>query len=122
MSNQSVNTEDMLNNLTNVQGIKCWGAHTGIKSMRRDLAIIYSEQPANASATFTQNDVVAEPVKLSKKHVVDNRAQVIVINAGNANAGTGEQGYQGAVAMARTTAEALNIDQELVLVASTGLI
>ena len=122
MSNQSVNTEDMLNNLTNVKGIKCWGAHTGIKSMRRDLAIIYSEQPANAAATFTQNDVVAEPVKLSKKHIADNRAQVIVINAGNANAGTGEQGYQGAEAMARAAAEMLKIDPEMVLVASTGLI
>jgi len=122
MNQQTVNSDDLLNNLTNVKGIKCWGAHTGIKSMRRDLAIIYSEQPANAAATFTQNDVVAEPVKLSRKHIADNRAQVIVINAGNANAGTGEQGYQGAEAMAGTTAEALGIDQELVLVASTGLI
>ena len=122
MNQQTVNSDDLLNNLTNVKGIKCWGAHTGIKSMRRDLAIIYSEQPASAAATFTQNDVVAEPVKLSRKHIADNSAQVIVINAGNANAGTGEQGYQGAEAMARTTAEALDIDQEMVLVASTGLI
>jgi glutamate N-acetyltransferase/amino-acid N-acetyltransferase len=122
MSNNLVNPEDMLNNLTNVKGIKCWGAHTGIKSMRRDLAIIYSEVPANAAATFTQNDVVAEPVKLSRKHIANNQSQVIVINAGNANAGTGEQGYQGAEAMAETTAQELGIDKELVLVASTGLI
>ena len=122
MNPQKVNADDLLNNLTNVKGIKCWGAHTGIKSMRRDLAIIYSEQPAHAAATFTQNDVVAEPVKLSKKHIADNLAQVIVINAGNANAATGEQGYRGAEAMARTAAEALDIDQEMVLVASTGLI
>ena len=122
MNPQKVNADDLLNNLTNVKGIKCWGAHTGIKSMRRDLAIIYSEQPAHAAATFTQNDVVAEPVKLSKKHIHDNLAQVIVINAGNANAATGEQGYRGAEAMARTAAEALDIDQEMVLVASTGLI
>ncbi len=122
MNPQKVNADDLLNNLTNVKGIKCWGAHTGIKSMRRDLAIIYSEQPAHAAATFTQNDVVAEPVKLSKKHIADNLAQVIVINAGNANAATGEQGYRGAEAMARTTAKALDIDQEMVLVASTGLI
>ena len=122
MSNRSVNTEDMLNNLTNVKGIKCWGAHTGIKSMRRDLAIIYSEKPANAAATFTTNDVIAEPLKLTKKHIKDNQAQVIVINAGNANACTGEQGYQGAEAMAETAAEALGIEKEMVLVASTGLI
>jgi glutamate N-acetyltransferase/amino-acid N-acetyltransferase len=122
MNPQKVNADDLLNNLTNVKGIKCWGAHTGIKSMRRDLAIIYSEQPAHAAATFTQNDVVAEPVKLSKKHIANNLAQVIVINAGNANAATGEQGYRGAEAMARTAAEVLDIDQEMVLVASTGLI
>jgi len=122
MKKNLVSAEDMLNNLTNVKGIKCWGAHTGIKSMRRDLAIIYSEVPANAAATFTQNDVIAEPVKLSMKHIKDNRAQVIVVNAGNANAGTGEQGYKGAEAMAETTAKELGIDKELVLVASTGLI
>ncbi len=122
MSNKSVNTNDLLNNITSVKGIKCWGAHTGIKSMRRDLAIIFSEAPANASATFTLNDVVAEPVKLTRKHLHDNRAQAVVVNSGNANACTGEQGYEGAEAMAQTTAEGLGIDKELVLVASTGLI
>ncbi|MFP4619733.1 MAG: bifunctional glutamate N-acetyltransferase/amino-acid acetyltransferase ArgJ [Bacteroidales bacterium] len=122
MSKQSVNTNDLLNNITNVKGIKCWGAHTGIKSMRRDLAIIYSEVPANAAATFTLNDVIAEPVKLTKKHISDNRAQAIVVNSGNANACTGEQGYKGAESMAKTTAEGLGIDPELVMVASTGLI
>lgn len=115
-------TNKMVNNITNVRGIKCWGAHTGIKSLRRDLAIIYSEKPCSASAVFTQNDMLAEPVKLSKKHIEDNMAQAIVINAGNANAGTGEQGYKGAEAMAETLAEGLGIDKKLVLVASTGLI
>ncbi|MBN2615121.1 MAG: bifunctional glutamate N-acetyltransferase/amino-acid acetyltransferase ArgJ [Bacteroidales bacterium] len=113
---------DLIKNITNVRGIKCWGAHTGIKSMRRDLAIIYSEVPANASAVFTRNSVVAEPVKVSKRHIADGKAQAIVINAGNANAATGEQGRQGAEAMAQTMAEELEIDKELVLVASTGII
>lgn len=112
----------MIKNMTNVRGIKCWGAHSGIKSMRRDLAIIFSEVPASASAVFTQNEVVAEPVKLSRKHIADGRAQAIVINAGNANACTGADGYEGAVAMADAMAEELNIDRELVLVSSTGLI
>ena len=91
----------MVDNIVNVRGIKCWGAHTGVKSLRRDLAIIYSEVPASAAATFTQNKVVAEPVKLSKKHIADGRAQVILCNAGNANACTGEEGYQGAVKMSK---------------------
>ena len=120
--NTKVDSNDIVNNLTDVKGIECWGAHTGIKSMRRDLAIIYSEKPCNASAVFTRNDLIAEPIKLCKKHIADNQAQAIVINAGNANAGTGDEGYKGAVAMAQTLADQLKIDKEMVLVASTGVI
>ena len=112
----------MIKNITNVRGFKCWGAHSGIKSMRRDLAIIYSEVPAAAAATLTQNKVQAEPIKLTQKHLKNNRAQVIVCNAGNANACTGEQGRMGAEAMADTVAEMLKISPEDVIVASTGLI
>ncbi len=112
----------MIRNLTSVRGYKCWGAHTGVKSLRRDLAIIYSEVPASAACTFTQNKVVAEPVKISREHIKGGMAQVIVCNAGNANACTGEQGRRGAEAMVKTTAEILGIDEKLVLIASTGLI
>src|SRR5690606_13948607 len=108
----------MIKNITNVRGIKCWGAHTGVKSLRRDLAIIYSEVPANAAAVFTQNQVVAAPVTLSKKHIRNGKAQAIVVNAGNANACTGKQGMEGAESMAQTLADELSIDKELVLVAS----
>ncbi len=112
----------MIKNITNVRGIKCWGAHTGVKSMRRDLALIVSEKPATASAVFTLNQVVAEPVKVSKKHIQDGLAHAIVINSGNANACTGEEGYRGAIAMTEAVAGELGIDREMVLVASTGVI
>ncbi|MEQ9306104.1 MAG: bifunctional glutamate N-acetyltransferase/amino-acid acetyltransferase ArgJ [Marinoscillum sp.] len=114
----------MIRNITNVRGIKCWGAHTGVKSMRRDLAILYSEVPAKVSAVFTQNLVVAEPIKLTRKHLeeTNNMAQVIVCNSGNANAVTGKQGEEGAFAMAKTAAEEFNIDTNQVMVASTGII
>jgi len=112
----------MIKNITNVRGITCWGAHTGVKSMRRDLAIIFSKVPASAAAVFTQNQVVAAPVTVSKKHIKDGKAQAIVINAGNANAATGKLGMEGAEAMTQTLAEELKIDKELVLVASTGII
>jgi glutamate N-acetyltransferase/amino-acid N-acetyltransferase len=112
----------MIKNITNVRGITCWGAHTGVKSMRRDLAIIFSKVPASAAAVFTQNQVVAAPVTVSKKHIADGKAQAIVINAGNANAATGKQGMEGAEAMTQSLAEELKIDKELVLVASTGII
>ena len=112
----------MIKNITNVRGITCWGAHTGVKSMRRDLAIIFSKVPASAAAVFTQNQVVAAPVIVSRKHIADGKAQAIVINAGNANAATGKQGMEGAEAMTAALAEELKIDKELVLVASTGII
>jgi glutamate N-acetyltransferase/amino-acid N-acetyltransferase len=109
-------------NVTDVKGFKFWGAHTGIKSKRRDLAIIYSEKPANAAAVFTKNLVVAEPVKLSRKYIKNGKAQAIVVSSGNANACTGEQGRQAALAMAEATANGLGIPTEEVLVASTGVI
>lgn len=112
----------MLNNITHVRGFKCWGAHMGIKSKRRDIALIYSEVPASAAALFTQNIVCAEPVKLSREHIKGGKAQAIICNSGNANACTGEAGWKGAVAMAEETAKLLDIPKELVQVASTGLI
>lgn len=92
--------------------------------MRRDLAILYSEVPAKVSATFTQNLVIAEPIKLSQKHLKEsnNIAQAIVVNSGNANAVTGKQGEEGAYAMALAAAEELKININQVLVASTGII
>ena len=112
----------MVENLTSVKGIKCWGAYTGVKSMRRDLALIVSDEAANVSAVFTQNLVVAEPVKLAKKHIANGKARVIVINAGNANACTGKQGEEGAKAMVQAAAEAFEVEPEEVIIASTGVI
>ncbi|TVR79322.1 MAG: bifunctional glutamate N-acetyltransferase/amino-acid acetyltransferase ArgJ [Saprospirales bacterium] len=112
----------MNKNITDVKGFTCWGAHSGVKSMRRDLAIIFSERPCVASATYTTNKVVAEPLKLTRKHLKDKKAQVLICNAGNANACTGIQGRKGAEAMAKTAAKLLGLKNEDVIVASTGLI
>ncbi|PWN07184.1 bifunctional glutamate N-acetyltransferase/amino-acid acetyltransferase ArgJ [Rhodohalobacter mucosus] len=112
----------MLKNITHVRGFTCWGAHMGIKSKRRDLALIYSDVPASAAAVFTRNVVCAEPIKLSRKHIKNGKAQAFVINSGNANACTGTKGMEGAVAMAETTAKELKIPVNSVIVASTGLI
>jgi glutamate N-acetyltransferase / amino-acid N-acetyltransferase len=94
----------------------------GIKSKRRDLALIYSEVPASVAAVFTRNVVCAEPIKLSRKHIKNGKAQAFVINSGNANACTGKKGMEGAVAMAETTAGELKIPTDSVIVASTGII
>ena len=112
----------MQRNITHVRGFKCWGSHIGIKSKRRDLAIIFSEYPADAAAVFTKNLVQAEPVKVSKNNIADGKAQAFVINSGNANACTGNQGREGAIAMVETAAAQLNIRQKDVIIASTGII
>jgi len=112
----------MVKNLTHVRGITCWGAHIGIKANRRDLALIKSQVPASAAAVFTVNRVVAEPLKISRRNVADGCLQAFVINSGNANACTGEQGRRGAEAMLEAASEALEILAEHILIASTGLI
>lgn len=84
--------------------------------------MIFSEAPACAAGVFTTNQVQAAPVLLDKKRIKSGRCQAIVANSGNANACTGEQGLRNAEAVARAAATALGIPEELVLVASTGVI
>jgi len=95
----------------------------GIKyADRLDLGLIYSESPAVSAAVFTTNQVKAAPVVLSSERLKQGRCQAVLINSGNANACTGEAGMEAAQKTARLAADALGIDEELVLVASTGVI
>jgi glutamate N-acetyltransferase/amino-acid N-acetyltransferase len=92
------------------------------KPGRLDLALIFSEKPANVAAVFTTNRVKAAPVLLDEERVKSGVVNAMVVNSGNANACTGAQGMADAVECARLVAEGLNIPQESVLVASTGVI
>jgi glutamate N-acetyltransferase/amino-acid N-acetyltransferase len=92
------------------------------KNKKKDLGIIFSEVPASAAAVFTANQVQAAPVLLDKERIKSGRAQAIVANSGNANACVGPCGLRDAKAMARAAAQAFGIAEELVLVASTGVI
>jgi glutamate N-acetyltransferase / amino-acid N-acetyltransferase len=106
-----------------VPGFLANGIHVGIKTNRgRDLSLIYSTRPAKAAAVFTTNCFKAAPVILSMERIRQGTAQAIVTNSGNANAATGQQGYENAVVTARDTAGKIGIDEALVLVASTGVI
>ncbi|NLJ89144.1 MAG: bifunctional ornithine acetyltransferase/N-acetylglutamate synthase [Epulopiscium sp.] len=109
--------------VTSPKGFMANGNYIGIKKKKKDLSVIYSESPAKGAAAFTTNIVKAAPVLWNQK-IIDAKTniQAIVINSGNANACTGEQGMQDAILMAQTTAEALNLKKEEVLVASTGVI
>lgn len=109
--------------ITNPKGFQAAGEHVGIKKSKKDLAIIYSQIPANCSAVFTKNIVKAPPLLWCENVLKQNsKINAIVINSGNANACTGERGYDDAVKMARTLAQCLKIGEKSVLVTSTGVI
>ncbi|MFN8770563.1 MAG: bifunctional glutamate N-acetyltransferase/amino-acid acetyltransferase ArgJ [Neisseriaceae bacterium] len=92
------------------------------KSGKLDLGLICSQVPAVAAGVFTKNKVKAAPLVLTKKNIKDGLLQAIIINSGNANACTGKVGDLHAKQMIAKVAEGLNIDANLVGVASTGVI
>ena len=105
------------------KGFKAGTAEAGIKAAGGlDLGIIWCETPATTAAIFTQNSILAAPVQLSKQHAQTHDAQAIVVNSGNANCMTGEEGKQHSGQMVQATAQLLGIDEQKVLVASTGII
>ncbi|MBI2555941.1 MAG: bifunctional glutamate N-acetyltransferase/amino-acid acetyltransferase ArgJ [Planctomycetes bacterium] len=106
------------------KGFKAGATYCGIKIIKDslDLGIIFSEFPATGAALFTTNQIYAAPVKLSRKVAQKGHIRAFVINSGNANACTGEQGYKDAEEMARIAARCLKISEDEILVASTGII
>ena len=106
-----------------VPGFLANGIYAGIKeNAAKDLALIFSSVPAHAAAVFTRNVFKAAPVLLDMERIKSGRAQAVLANSGNANAATGEAGYADAVAMSKSVSGKLGIPDELVLVASTGII
>lgn len=108
--------------LTAVRGIKVASRHAGLKTQGRDLAIIFSENPANAAAMWTTNKIKAPSLLVSMRHLESGKVQAIVINSGIANTCTGERGLKDAKEITRIVAEELKISQEHVLIFSTGYI
>lgn len=110
--------------ITAPKGFKATGTEAGIKYQnRKDMALVYSEQPCVAAATFTTNVVKAAPVKWDQ-NIVENSPflQAIVVNAGIANACTNEQGMQVCKQTAEATGKLLNIPENAVAIGSTGVI
>jgi glutamate N-acetyltransferase/amino-acid N-acetyltransferase len=106
-----------------VKGFSAAAVQAGIRYPDRlDLGLIYSEVPAVTAGVFTTNQVKAAPVILDMERLRQGRAQGILVNSGNANACTGAQGMEIARATGAMAADALGIDEELILVASTGVI
>lgn len=112
--------------VTAATGFVASGLHAGIKRSRPDMAMIATDdrRPVTAAAVFTQNRFFAPPVAVCRARLAANggRAAAIVVNSGNANAGTGAAGLADADAMCAAAADALAIDAGDVLVCSTGII
>ena len=111
------------NNIVSPIGFKATGIHCGIKYKKNDLALLVSEVPANVAGVFTTNAIQAAPLIVTKEAMQQSgKMQAIIVNSGNANACTGQQGLKDARIMQQKAAEKLGISPNLVGVASTGII
>jgi glutamate N-acetyltransferase/amino-acid N-acetyltransferase len=112
--------------VTAAEGFVASGLHAGIKKRRFDMAMIATEdhRPVPCAAVFTQNKFAAPPIELDRATLAANGGQAVavVVNSGNANAGTGKPGYKDAQLMVAATGEALQIANSHVMVCSTGII
>ncbi|MDR3630020.1 MAG: bifunctional glutamate N-acetyltransferase/amino-acid acetyltransferase ArgJ [Desulfocapsaceae bacterium] len=106
-----------------IKGFSASAVPAGIKYPGRlDLGLICSTAPAVTAGVFTKSLVKAAPVVLDMERLKQGRAQAILVNSGCANACTGEQGMEAARATSRLAALALGIPEDMVQVASTGVI
>ena len=111
-----------------VAGVR-WGiTEVGIRKVgRKDLAVLLLDVGASVGAVFTQNKFCAAPVQICREHLAINKGQTfgiraMVINTGNANAGTGQDGLTRAQATCIALARELNVSPEQILPFSTGVI
>lgn len=116
--------EKITGGVTAAKGFMAASAAAGIKyANREDMALVYSQMPCKTAGTFTTNVVKAAPVKWDKQIVTEQEsARAVVINAGIANACTGEEGLAYCRQTAGKAAGMLHILEHEVLVASTGVI
>jgi len=112
--------------VTAAEGFVAAGCHAGIKRRKFDMAMIATadRKPVTCAAVFTKNKFAAPPVEMDRATLDENggKAAAVVVNSGNANAGTGAPGYKDAQLMAAATGEALQVASSHVLVCSTGII
>jgi glutamate N-acetyltransferase / amino-acid N-acetyltransferase len=106
-----------------VPGVRIGVAEAGIrKANRKDLTVVLIDEGASVSGVFTQNRFCAAPVQVCREHLASGDIRAMVINTGNANAGTGEDGLVRARTSCIALARRLNLAPEQVLPFSTGVI
>ncbi|MEW8506293.1 MAG: bifunctional glutamate N-acetyltransferase/amino-acid acetyltransferase ArgJ [Candidatus Thiodiazotropha sp.] len=106
-----------------IPGIGLGTAAAGIRyADREDLVVVEMADTSTCAAVFTRNAFCAAPVQLAKRHLAEESPRYLLINSGNANAGTGRQGLQAAHASCLGVATAAACEVEQVLPFSTGVI
>lgn len=111
--------------ITSPKGYVAGACYVGVKSRKSekpDVAILYSQEPASCAALFTTNKFCAAPVLLGREVLKKGKARAVVINSGNANAATGEQGLANAKKVEVLAEELLGLGEDEVFVSSTGVI
>ncbi|MEK3900553.1 bifunctional ornithine acetyltransferase/N-acetylglutamate synthase [Paenibacillus sp. FSL R7-0179] len=123
MSEQPLYTVVEGGSITAPKGFTSGGLHCGLKKTERnDLAAILCEVPATAAAVYTTNVFQAAPLKVTRESLADGTLQAVIVNSGNANACTGDQGEADAYEMRAAAARYLGVNELDVAVASTGVI
>ena len=106
-----------------IAGVRLATANASIRYQnRQDLTLIELVEASSVAAVFTQNKFRAAPVNLAEKNLAHSQPRYLIINAGNANAGTGTQGDFAALKTTQVVAEAMGVQPEQVLPFSTGVI
>jgi len=106
-----------------VRGVRIGVAEAGIrKANRKDLTVFLLDEGAAVGGVFTQNRFCAAPVQVCREHLKHGSIRALVINTGNANAGTGEEGLKRARRMSEALASNIKVDEKQVLPFSTGVI
>jgi len=109
--------------LLSIKGIKLAACESGIRyPNKKDLAIIELSPESHISAAFTQNTACAAPVEIARSHHSNASTRLLIINSGNANAGTGRQGMEDAISYCKKASELFAFKVEQVLPFSTGVI
>ena len=112
--------------ISSPKGFRSGAIFAGIKTPgedKKDIGILFSDEPCTVAGTYSQNSILSPSVTLTKQRVNSNRKiRGLVANSGCANCSVGEQGYLDAKETTNITAKFLNVDEEEILVASTGII
>ena len=119
----NMNESAIARSVTLPKGFKAAATTAGIKvSGKPDLAIIAAERPCPAAGVFTRNTIKGAPVLVGMQHVRDGKLQAVVVNSGNSNVCTGDQGIADATEMCELVAKGLGCAVSDVLPSSTGVI